>query len=302
MADLQKELQRLSGSTLDAAGAANRWAGTSGLELVGALNVKAGTGGLGLAGVLRRLGRDLDPNGALAGTDPAGLSYVTNVIRLPGTVGNYVSTPDSAALSITGDIDLRAKVAPTNLASGSMQMIIAKDHSDPQRAFRFVLSGTGTLQLVWFPTGSLASQLTVSSTVTLGSIGVVNGQTIWLRVTLDVDNGAAGRTTTFYTSTDGTNWTQLGTQSIVAGATTMVDTTGTVEIGSRLDGANDPFGGAVHYAEIRNGIGGTAVATFDPSGQGVRGVRTPSSWTGPQGNVWTVNGTGWSWTTSRATA
>jgi hypothetical protein len=32
-------------------------------------------------------------------------------LDLPGTSGNYASTPDSAALDVTGDIDIRVKVA-----------------------------------------------------------------------------------------------------------------------------------------------------------------------------------------------
>jgi len=53
--ELQHALQRVSGTTLDVAGAANVWAGTTGLELVGALNAKAGTSGLELLGVLNVL-------------------------------------------------------------------------------------------------------------------------------------------------------------------------------------------------------------------------------------------------------
>jgi len=53
--ELQHALQRVSGTTLDAQGAANVWAGTVGLELVGALNRKAGTWGLDIDGVLNVL-------------------------------------------------------------------------------------------------------------------------------------------------------------------------------------------------------------------------------------------------------
>ena len=53
--ELQHALQRVSGTTLDVAGAANVWAGTTGLELVGALNAKAGTSGVDLLGVLNVL-------------------------------------------------------------------------------------------------------------------------------------------------------------------------------------------------------------------------------------------------------
>lgn len=64
MGTLQHELNRKAGTlvndvpTLDAQGAANVWAGTSGLALVGALNVKAGnpiTAYLELQGVLNQL-------------------------------------------------------------------------------------------------------------------------------------------------------------------------------------------------------------------------------------------------------
>lgn len=52
---LQESLQRLSATSLDAQGAANVWAGTSGLDLLSALNYKAGTTGIELQGVLNVL-------------------------------------------------------------------------------------------------------------------------------------------------------------------------------------------------------------------------------------------------------
>lgn len=60
--DLGGELNRLAngGGTYPAVfqaaqGAANLWAGTTGLDLLGALNVKAGTSGLGLNAVCNHL-------------------------------------------------------------------------------------------------------------------------------------------------------------------------------------------------------------------------------------------------------
>ena len=59
---LQYHMNRLAGTldsfdvpTLDAQGAANVYAGTTGLAIVGALNYKAGTSGLELQGVLNYL-------------------------------------------------------------------------------------------------------------------------------------------------------------------------------------------------------------------------------------------------------
>lgn len=61
METLTYALNRLAGTlvdgvpTLEAQGAANKWAGTTGLALVGALNVKNGSFGLELQGVLNEL-------------------------------------------------------------------------------------------------------------------------------------------------------------------------------------------------------------------------------------------------------
>lgn len=69
---LQSALRRVSGTTLDAQGAANAWAGTTGLDLLGALNAKAGNA-VGskkdLLGVLNQLagttGNDINACAAL---------------------------------------------------------------------------------------------------------------------------------------------------------------------------------------------------------------------------------------------
>lgn len=68
MSDLQAELRRLSGTTLASQGAANAWAGTSGLGLLGALNALAGTKGVGLNGVIRSItGSEDEARSALSG-------------------------------------------------------------------------------------------------------------------------------------------------------------------------------------------------------------------------------------------
>lgn len=86
MAELQAELQRLSGTTFDAQGAANTWAGIERavwLDLVGALNTKAGLtrpNWLDLAGVLNYL----------AGTTGLGASGAAAAIT-EGGYGGYGS-------------------------------------------------------------------------------------------------------------------------------------------------------------------------------------------------------------------
>ena len=50
-----KALRAVSGTNLDAQGAANAWAGTTGLSILAALNVKAGTTGKGWAATAQAL-------------------------------------------------------------------------------------------------------------------------------------------------------------------------------------------------------------------------------------------------------
>lgn len=96
MPELAAELRRLSGTTLDAQGAANAWAGTTGLALQGALNAKAGTQGLGIQGALNVLAgtSGMGPGGAasLISAAPATLVSDTFTRSDPGNNSLGVAT------------------------------------------------------------------------------------------------------------------------------------------------------------------------------------------------------------------
>ena len=47
-------------------------------------------------------------------------------LNLPGTSGSYASTPDSPAVSVTGDLDLRVRVSMNDWTPDSSQTLIAK--------------------------------------------------------------------------------------------------------------------------------------------------------------------------------
>jgi len=85
-----------------------------------------------------------------------------------------------------------------------------------------------------------------------------------VRVTFDVDNGASGRTATFYTApTIAGSWTQLGSPVTTTPATVIWAGTDPVEIGSHDAGTGNLLAGLVYAVEIRNGIGGPVVAHAD---------------------------------------
>jgi hypothetical protein len=181
---------------------------------------------------------------------------------LSGLASNYASTPDSAALSITGDIDIQAKVALTDWTPAADMCLVAKEQTTGTRCYRLNVSSTGRLFIVHSPDGTTA--LTGTSTV---DTGLANGATKWVRVTLDVDNGSGNRVYNFYLSDDGAIWTQLGATVTTAGTTSLNDTAAPLEIGSRNLGVNTLVNGTVYRAIVKDGIDGTTVFDADFSTQ-----------------------------------
>ena len=177
-------------------------------------------------------------------------------LYLPGVSGNTATSPDAAALDITGDIDIRAKIAMDDWTPSASNALIAKYGTAGQRSYYLALgSPTGLLQLNWSADGTnvITKNSTVAPTIT-------DGSTLWVRVTLDVDNGASGNTVTFYTSTDGTTWTQLGDAVVTAGTTSIHSGTSILEIGTWGAG-NAIARGKFFRAQVLNGING--IVAFD---------------------------------------
>jgi hypothetical protein len=104
----------------------------------------------------------------------------------------------------------------------------------------------------------------------------------WIRST--VSFSAGNGTWNYYTSEDGSSWSQLGPANQTAAATAMGSTVSPLT----LPGSTLGFNGRVYYAELRDGIGGTIVANPDFAAQ------TPgtTSFNDSTGKTWTVTSSG----------
>ena len=178
---------------------------------------------------------------------------------LPGWPGNYASTPDSATLSVTSDIDIQVKVALTDWTPSASMALVGKIATSSTRSFFFSVNTDGTLALVTSPNGTLGSEVSGTSSV---ATGFSDGTTNWVRATLDVVN-STNRIYKFYTSSDGITWTQLGTTQTVAGTTSIHDNNSSLEIGSLLSGTTQSLEGTVYRAIVRNGYDGAGATVFD---------------------------------------
>jgi len=127
-------------------------------------------------------------------------------------------------------------------------------------------------------------------------VGVVavDGAELWVRVTRDVDNGASGNDTKFYTSADGLIWTQLGATVTNAGVTTInanVASVSITTIGSlrASGGFAYPVNGTIFRAQVLDGIDGTII--FDADFTAVSDLATSFTESSPNAATVTINST-----------
>jgi hypothetical protein len=214
-------------------------------------------------------------------------------VSVPGTAGHLditgdggrATTPDTAVLDITGDIDIRAEVTLDDWFSSDIVVLAAKfDSTTNNRSWILTTSNTGLI-LQWSPdgiTGANAGSDPIPVIPPSGRLAV--------RAVLDVNNGLGGWTATFYTAASIAGpWTQLGNPTVTtSGATSIFASAAVLGVGDAATLTNNlpPMPGQVHAFELRNGIAGAVVANpaFTAQADGA------ASFTDGAGRTWTVAG------------
>ena len=211
-------------------------------------------------------GNWLDENNSHDGVNNGALfkAFVTTVgqyVYMPGTSSNFLSTPDASALDITGDIDIRVKVSFDDITPATDNGMLSKYlTTGDQRSYKFGLNGPNdALEFGWSPDGGFGNAEIEESSVSLASAGYGDGDVVWVRVTLDVDNGSSDADVTFYTSADGVSWTQLGTVQSPGATTSIFASTAKLNLGVQHNDDQLPLVGAIYEAQVYSGIDGTLV-------------------------------------------
>lgn len=208
-----------------------------------------------------------------------GFSYV----YLPGIAGNKITTPDNAALGITSDIDVRARIYMDDVDVGSVVGDIACKRSD-QNEWRFGVKENGQLDAAfWNSSGGLTFNTSGSD------LNAYDGQWIWVRVTYEPSQNP--RLTKFWYSTDDTmdhtavSWSQLGATDSNAGSTNIKNAGSDLEIG--FFGSAEPLYANVARVVVLDGVDGTAAVDFHPDIDATEPLTTMTS--SVTGEVWTFN-------------
>ena len=254
-----------------------------------------------------------NPEGAYYGTfgrqtqARVSMAAADEYLYLPGATADFVTAViDIAGIDITGDIDMRADI--TLLSWRAAQDLASKwAASTNNRSYLLQLNSIGQICLTWSTDGTFGGLRTAISTV---PVPVPDDHRQAVRATLDVNNGAAGHTATFYTSdTIAGSWTQLGATVVQTGTTSIFNSGSNASLrvaagGSTLTSAplasGDPYNdfteflyedadrptGRYHAFNLYSGIAGTLVANPDFTIQ----TAGDPDFTDSSGNSWSVGG------------
>lgn len=195
-------------------------------------------------------------------------AFGTKSLQLQGNVavegtnvlGDSLACLLTSALSITGDIDIRIDLEPESWRDE--QMLCGIEYAGDEtfgfgnEGWSLYLDGFGVPHLTWHDGTNffdVSAELAVPQKLRQA-----------LRVTLDVDNGASGKTLTFYTAdTIAGPWTQLGDIVTQSGTTSIAYTGGTLRVGHVSGRDQRGIHGSVYAFELYTGIAGSAVTDID---------------------------------------
>ncbi|MFC8124648.1 hypothetical protein [Streptomyces sp. NPDC057302] len=208
----------------------------------------------------------------------------TRYLELPGSADAFATTPDTAALDITGDLDLRIEAEANWYGPGARTLLGKWDAAAGQRSYLMRLQD-GALYLTYSTDGTAAGSFFHSRPLP------ALPERAALRTTLDADDGAGGHTVRFYWAPSLAGpWVEFADPMTLAGTAPIYVSTAALSVAPADLTASlprPPIEGRVYAAEVRSGIGGTLVAAPDFAAQ----ATGATGFTDAAGRAWTLAGT-----------
>lgn len=208
------------------------------------------------------VGLDYDRNDPTFPTAPFLLQHevkagVPTGLRLPGVAGNYVSRADPGIA--TDDLEeIFGFIVP---ATGVTYTLGGQALNTTTRQWYLTLYASGIFKFVSSPDGTSGNQITRDSTESLYDYAV-EGEIVYVKTTLDGDNGASGNTATFALGASPSGpWTPLGTDVIKPGTTTIFDGGSPVELGAVFLGTSQNVPTKIFYYSHADTIDGTPLCS-----------------------------------------
>lgn len=174
----------------------------------------------------------------------------------------YVTLGNPTQAQIVGSIDLRCRVALDDWTPGGSQVLIGKRSSGgSDYGYELRVNTTGTLIFGWGT--SAVAQSSVNSTAAVGTVGITDGTTAWVRATRDT---ATGDVKFYYAAGSienpvAANFTQLGT-TVASAASAIYNSAQDLEVAGYGLGSTMAIGN-FYRAQVRNGIDTNLVVDVD---------------------------------------
>ncbi|MFC8433686.1 hypothetical protein [Streptomyces sp. NPDC057253] len=181
-----------------------------------------------------------------------------------GATTSYLSTPSSAAYNITGDLDVRAEIAPESWHEPNMNIASRFDAGTNNRGWLLHNTAAGVPELIWSTDGTATTFAVATAYMPAHA-----GQRMALRATLDVANASGVWEVRFYTALTANapeaDWQLLGDPVFGSGATSVFDPARPVEFGARSTSVNPGVNGRLYRLQLRGAIGGTVLLDVSTS-------------------------------------
>jgi hypothetical protein len=196
----------------------------------------------------------------------------TNYGYINGSNGNYFSTPDDPKYNPTTSLSIRVGLAADDWTPSGIKTLGAKFWA--QYSWILELTTTSQLRFRWSTAGGSFDKSATSST----TASFTDLQFGAVRADLALATGNV----TFYTSTDGVTWVQLGSVVTGAGATTVNDSTDPIEFLSDQKGGGAMLTGKLYFGQVY--VDGVLQGYFNPGA-----YTSGTTFTASTGEVWTLN-------------
>jgi hypothetical protein len=195
-----------------------------------------------------------------------------------GVLGNYCSTPDAAANQIVGNTEIIAKVEFNS--STTNRIICSKWGNTVNLNFLLYIASDSKL---WF--NQSFDGITEVFATSSAAISTAVNTIIYIKVTRVRSTGVV----TFFTSSDGITYTQLGTPITSTAGDRFNNITQNVNIAAYANGIATPFTSAlkIYQVTMSKQIGGAPLVDFNP--QSYLASTSQTQWTSTTGEVWTIN-------------
>lgn len=165
------------------------------------------------------------------------------------TIGTGVKALNSGGLSLKDkDFEIIVHVAPVSWTTGGI--VVSKFDGMNPREWIFNVGGPSSNMIFTYTMDGSTLLSAASSAIP----GVVDGEDMYLKMSVDIDNGSTQHAFNFYKSTDGLNWTQVGTTVTKENVLSMYETTALVEFGGRSGFATGMFNGKIYDVQILEGL------------------------------------------------